>query len=145
MNSAPKNYFFSLILWAAKWKWLFWSIFVPLPYVVIYLVTWRKAALKSHFQFAVHQKRLKKQFFGAEYKIFLKRHSLRSKNFSDLQNLLAHPVHEKIGSLPPSFFFTVFILSWGTEVCHRPVSNCKPPSNLQHIKLMMDIHLRKAL
>ena len=75
---------------------------------MIYLVTWRKAALKSHFQFAVHQKRLKKQFFGAEYKRFFKRRSFRSKNFSDLQNLLAHPVHEKIGSLPPSFFYRLY-------------------------------------
>ena len=67
----PKNGVSSLFLWTANWKWLFWSNLFPLYYVVIYLVNWRKAASKSHFSFAVQEKRLKKPFFGAKYSIFL--------------------------------------------------------------------------
>ena len=45
------------------------------------LSKWNKVALKSHFHFAVHEKRLKKHFFGAKYIFFHKRSSLRSQPF----------------------------------------------------------------
>ena len=54
---------------------------------------WRKAAFKSLFHFAVFQKRLKKQCFGAEYNFFCKRISIRMQTIPEcIPNLLGHPV-----------------------------------------------------
>ena len=81
MYFAPKNCFFSLICQLQNWKWNFSATLLQLPYVVIYLVNClklEKSCFKIHFQFCSFQKRLKKQFFGAKYKLFCKRCSLRS-------------------------------------------------------------------
>ena len=77
LRSKRKNVFcskkllFEPIFVNCKMKMAFLSNFSPLFYVGIYLVNWRKDALKWHFHFAVEEKRLKKQFFGAEYSFFL--------------------------------------------------------------------------
>ena len=52
--------------------------FTPFAYLVIYLVKWRKAALKCHFHFAVYKKMFKTELFGTKYTFFSKRSSLRS-------------------------------------------------------------------
>ena len=51
----------------------FSATFLQLSYVVIYLVNClklEKSGLKIHYHFYSLQKRLKKQFFGAEYNLF---------------------------------------------------------------------------
>ena len=81
MYFAPKNCFFRLFSWTAKMKMAFLS---NLSYVVIYLVNClklEKSCFKIHFQFCSFQKRLKKQYFGAKYKLFCKRCLLRSQSF----------------------------------------------------------------
>ena len=55
-----------------------------LSYVVIYLVNREKMLEKAIFHFAVQEKRLKKQSFGAKYIFFRKR----------IPNLLGHPVKQ---------------------------------------------------
>ena len=55
-----------------------------MSYVVIYLVNClklEKSCFKIHFQFCSFQKRLKKQYFGAKYKLFCKRCLLHSQSF----------------------------------------------------------------
>ena len=42
---------------------------------------WKKAASKSHVLFAVYEKRLKKQFFGAEYRFFVNDNRFDPKHF----------------------------------------------------------------
>ena len=59
-------------------KMAFLRNFTPFTYLVIYLVKWRKAALKCHFHFAVYKKMFKTELFGTKYTFFSKRSSLRS-------------------------------------------------------------------
>ena len=58
-------------------KMAFLRNFTPFAYLVIYLVKWRKAALKCHFHFAVYKKMFKTELFGTKYTFFSKRSSLR--------------------------------------------------------------------
>ena len=60
---APKNCFLSLFSQTVKWKWLFEAIFLNL--ILKYYK--KQIAFKCHFHFAVHEKRLKKQYFGVKY------------------------------------------------------------------------------
>ena len=72
MYSAPKICFLSLFCELQNENGFLKHLF----FIVLcsYLFSeWKKAASKSHVLFAVYEKRLKKQFFGAEYRFFCKR------------------------------------------------------------------------
>ena len=49
----------------------FWRNFSPFSYVVIYLVKWRKVALKSHFHFCSSGKKAEKAIFWSEIQFFV--------------------------------------------------------------------------
>ena len=66
-------------------------------------------ALKSIIIFYSLQKRLKKQFFGAEYNFFCKRSSLRSQTFLSVSQTCWETLYSSKGQLCRSIFARLFL------------------------------------